>query len=64
MRRSGSLPGWRTVGCRLRPGDVWGLDKNGWTPLYSYDEDPSEEELQEKFGPYTIVWEPKEDTSE
>lgn len=45
-------------------GDVWGLDKNGWTPLYSYDEDPSEEELQEKFGPYTIVWEPKEDTSE
>lgn len=45
-------------------GDVWGLDKNGWTPLYSHDEDPSEEELQEKFGPYTIVYTPKESTNE
>ena len=47
-----------------RSGDVWGLDKNGWAPMYSYDEDPDEEELQEKFGPYTIVWEPEENTRE
>lgn len=47
-----------------RNGDVWGLDKNGWAPMYSYDEDSDEEELQEKFGPYTIVWEPAENTRE
>lgn len=45
-------------------GNAWGLYKNGWTPLYSHEGDPSEEELQEEFGPYTIAWEPKEDTSE
>ena len=45
-------------------GDVWGLDKNGWTPLYSHEGDPAEEELQEKFGPYTIVHAPEESTNE
>ena len=45
-------------------GDVWGLDKNGWTPLYSYEGDPAEEELLEKFGPYTIVHTPEENTNE
>lgn len=45
-----------------RNGDVWGLDKNGWTPLYSYEEDSPEEELREKFGPYTIVHTPEEES--
>lgn len=47
-----------------RNGDVWGLDKNGWGPLYSYGEDTDEEELQEKFGPYTIVYTPEENANE
>lgn len=41
-------------------GGVWGFGKNGWTPLYSYDEEPSEEELQKQYVPYTIVYTPKE----
>lgn len=45
-------------------GDAWGRERDGWSQLYSYDLEEPEEELQEKFGPYTIVWEPKEDTSE
>ena len=45
-------------------GDAWGRERDGWSQLYSYDLEGPEEELQEKFGPYTIVWEPKEDTSE
>ena len=45
-------------------GDAWGRERDGWSQLYSYDLEEPEEELQEKFGPYTIVWEPKGDTRE
>ena len=45
-------------------GDAWGRERDGWTQLYSYDLEEPEEELQEKFGPYTIVWEPEENTRE
>ena len=45
-----------------RNGDVWGFGRDGWTPMYSYEVDPPEEELQEKFGPYTIVYTPKEES--
>ena len=45
-------------------GDAWGRERDGWSQLYSYDLEGPEEELQEKFGPYTIVWEPKENAND
>ena len=47
-----------------RNGDAWGFGRDGWTPLYSHEGDPAEDELQEKFGPYTIAYTPKESTNE
>ena len=45
-------------------GDAWGRERDGWSQLYSYDLEGPEEELLEKFGPYTIVWEPKENAND
>ena len=45
-------------------GDVWVFDDGGWVNLYPYREEPRHEELQEQYGPYTIVWEPEENTRE
>lgn len=45
-------------------GEAWVFDEGGWVHLYPYCEDPRREELQEQYGPYTIVWTPEESTNE
>lgn len=45
-------------------GDVWVFDEGGWVNLYPYREEPRHEELQELYGPYTIVYTPEESTND
>lgn len=45
-------------------GEAWVFDEGGWVHLYPYCEDLRREELQEQYGPYTIVWTPEENTNE
>lgn len=45
-------------------GEAWVFDEGGWVHLYPYCEDPRRKELQEQYGPYTIVWTPEESTNE
>lgn len=47
-------------------GDPWVFDDGGWVRLYPYCEELRHEELQEQYGPYTIVYPPtpKENTND
>ena len=45
-------------------GEPWVFDDGGWVRLYPYCEELRHEELQEQYGPYTIVYTPKENTDE
>ena len=45
-------------------GEPWVFDDGGWVRLYPYCEELRHEELQEQYGPYTIVYTPKESTNE
>lgn len=45
-------------------GVPWVFDDGGWVHMYPYCEDPRHEELQENYGPYTIVHTPKESANE
>ena len=44
--------------------EPWVFDDGGWVRLYPYCEELRHEELQEQYGPYTIVYTPKENTDE
>lgn len=43
-------------------GEPWVFDDGGWVRLYPYCEELRHEELQEQYGPYTIVYTPKEES--
>ena len=45
-------------------GEPWVFDDGGWVRLYPYCEEMRHAELQENYGPYTIVHTPKENTNE
>ena len=45
-------------------GEPWVFDDGGWVRLYPYCEELRHDELQEQYGPYTIVYTPKERTNE
>lgn len=44
-----------------RHGNAWGRERDGWMELYAYEPEEPTPELPEKYGPYTLVYTPKEE---